>query len=46
MPKEDLILPLTCKISLKLKTLNIPNDNCSKPNDYTNKTTNGIQKNL
>ena len=31
-------------LSLKLKTLNNPNDKCSKPNDYTNKTTNGIQK--
>jgi hypothetical protein len=30
-------------LNLKLKTLNDPNDKCSQPNDYTNKTTNGIQ---
>jgi hypothetical protein len=31
-------------LSHKLKTLNNPNDKCSQPNDYINKTTNGIQK--
>jgi hypothetical protein len=31
-------------LNLKLKTLNNPNGKCSQPNDYTNKTTNGIQK--
>jgi hypothetical protein len=31
-------------LNLKLKTLNNPNDKCFQPNDYTNKTTNGIQK--
>jgi hypothetical protein len=29
-------------LSLKLKTLNNPNDKCSQPTDYINKTTNGI----
>jgi hypothetical protein len=31
-------------LSLKLKTLNNPHDKWCQPNDYTNKTTNGIQK--
>jgi hypothetical protein len=31
-------------LNLKLKTLNNLNGKCFQPNDYTNKTTNGIQK--
>jgi len=31
-------------LNLKLKTLNNPNGKCFQPNEYTNKTTNGIQK--
>ncbi len=35
----------TCiSLTLKLKTLNNLNGKCSQLNDYTNKTTNGIQK--
>jgi hypothetical protein len=31
-------------LNLKLRTLNNHNGKCSQPNDYTNITTNGIQK--
>jgi hypothetical protein len=34
----------TFHLNLKLQTLRNLNGKCSQPNDYTNKTTNGIQK--
>jgi hypothetical protein len=42
--KHNLNKSTHISLNLKLKTLNNPNDKCSQPNDYTNKTTNGIQK--
>jgi hypothetical protein len=36
--------PTHISLNLKFKTLNNPNGKCSQPNDYINKTTNGIQK--
>jgi len=42
--KHNLNKSTHISLSLKLKTLNNPNDKCFQPNDYTNKTTNGIQK--
>ncbi len=44
--KHNLNKSTHISFNLKLKTLNNPNDKCSQPNDYTNKTTNGIQKNI
>jgi hypothetical protein len=42
--KHNLYKSTHISLSPKLKTLNNPNVKCSQPNDYTNKTKNGIQK--
>jgi hypothetical protein len=42
--KQNLNKSTHISLKFKLKTLNSPNDKCSQPNDYTNKTTNAIQK--
>jgi hypothetical protein len=42
--KHNLNKSTHISLNLKLKTLNNPNDKCFQPNDYTNKTSNGIQK--
>jgi hypothetical protein len=42
--KHNLNKSTHISLSLKLKTLNNLNDKCSQLVDYTNKTTNGIQK--
>jgi hypothetical protein len=42
--KHNLNKSTHISLNLKLKTLNNPNGKCFQPNDYTNKTTNGIEK--
>jgi hypothetical protein len=42
--KHNLNKSTHISLNLKLKTLNNLNGKCSQSNDYTNKTTNGIQK--
>jgi hypothetical protein len=40
--KHNLNKSTHISLNIKLKTLNNPNGKYSQPNDYTNKTTNGI----
>jgi hypothetical protein len=42
--KHNLNKSTHISLNLKFKTLNHSNGKCFQPNDYTNKTTNGIQK--
>jgi hypothetical protein len=42
--KHNLNKSTHISLKLKHKTLNNPNGKCYQPNDYINKTTNGIQK--